>query len=58
MLRKLVINNWVHVSSELVLEDGKMSCTSLEGGVVGRWVQMQENGVTMCDCLIETVKYI
>ena len=31
MLRKLVINNWVHVSSELVLEDGKMSCTSLEG---------------------------
>ena len=29
MLRKLVINDWVHMSSELVLEDGKMACTCL-----------------------------
>ena len=39
MLRKLIINDWVHVSSELVLEDrgedDKMACTCL-GGFVGR----------------------
>ena len=28
MLRTLV-NDWIHVSSELVLEDGKMACTCL-----------------------------
>ena len=32
MLRKLVINDWVHVSSKLVLEDGKMACSYLFGG--------------------------
>ena len=29
MVRKLVINDLVHVSSKLVLEDGNMACTCL-----------------------------
>ena len=71
MLRKLVINDWVHVSSGIVLEDrGRMVNWHV---LVGRKVQMQKNGMTitskeeflykrfhgsLCDCPVETVKYI
>ena len=66
MLRKLVVNNWVHVSSELVSEDrGRMVKWHIPvwGDLLGE-VQMQKNGVTMIasktkeDCPKETVKYI
>ena len=36
MLRKLIINDWVHVSSGLVLEDGKTVCTCSGGFLLGK----------------------
>ena len=50
MLRKLVINDWIHVSFELVLEHGKMACTCLgdicwEVPTTVPGVQMQKNRV-------------
>ena len=79
MLRKLIINDWVHVSSGIVLEDrGRMVkwhvpvsgdfCWEV-GWNVEKWgdhrierrISLYLNvsvGLSMCDCLIETVKYI
>ena len=46
MLRKL-INDWIHVSSELVLEDGKMACTCLGDFCWEVAVSNAKNGVTI-----------
>ena len=74
MLRKLVINDWVHVSSGIVLEDrGRMVNWHVpvwrdfcweEGPNAEKWHRKKNFfindfvGLSMCDCPVETVKYI
>ena len=74
MLRKLVINDWVHVSSGIVFEDrGWMVNWHVPVWEDFCWVEVSNAdkchrkknffindsvGLSMCDCPIETVKYI
>ena len=74
MLRKLVTNDWVHVSSGIVLEDrGRMVNWHVpvwrdfcweEGSNAEKWHRKKNFfindsvGLSMCDCPVETVKYI
>ena len=72
-LRKLVINNWFLVSPGVVSRDGavEMRCTRLGGFLLGgsnaeKWGDNRKKnffinnsvGLSLCDGLIETVKYI